>query len=195
MDHGTGDEAVAVARQVRAASAEGLLLAVGREGSREAFAGLFRLFAPRLEGYCRKLGADPPMAQELTQETMLAVWRKAATFDPASGSATGWIFAVARNRYIDRVRRELRPEPDPSDPALAGADAHTPEAVVSAAQQGRVLADALGNLPPDQSEVLRLAYFEHRTQSDIATALGLPLGTVKTRTRLGLRRLRELMKA
>lgn len=170
-----------------------LLLAVACEKDKGAFAELFRSFAPRLAAYCQRLGAPPAQAQEIAQEAMLAVWRRADSFDPAAGTASAWIFAIGRNRFIDRFRGELRPEPDISDPAMEIAAPRTPEEEALEADQVRNMAAALKLLPSEQSEVLRLAYYEHRSQTDIAEMLGVPLGTVKSRTRLALKRMRELM--
>ena len=125
------------------------------------------------------------------QDVMLTVWRRAESYDPSLAGVSTWIFAIARNRRIDALRREKRPELDPSDPAFA-ADAPRPaDDAVAAQQLESKLAVAIRDLPVEQSELLRLAYFEGRSHSDIAAALRLPLGTVKSRMRLAYGRLRQ----
>jgi len=166
----------------------GLIVAVATRGDRSAFAALFAHFAPRVKSYMLRLGAAPEAAEELAQETLLTVWRKAALFDPARAGASTWIFAIARNLRIDAVRRERRPaiEDDPSD----GRAEVEPDALVAAAERGERLREAIAALPPDQAEVVRLSFFQDKPHSEVARDLGLPLGTVKSRLRLALARLR-----
>jgi RNA polymerase sigma factor (sigma-70 family) len=168
-----------------------LLLEVARTHNRRAFAALFDHFAPRLNGFMRKLGSDGPQAEELVQETMLQVWRKAESFDPSKSSAATWIFTIARNKRIDMIRREKRPEYDPHEPAL-----QPPEPVGSAeqmeqTQQSAAIAKAIATLPAEQADLLRLAYFEDKAHGEIAKARQLPLGTVKSRLRLALEKMRR----
>jgi RNA polymerase sigma factor (sigma-70 family) len=171
-----------------------LLVAIGRERDRGAFARLFGHFAPRVRAYLLRLGADRATADELLQEVMLMVWRRADTFDPAQASAGTWIFAIARNKRIDGIRRERRPQIDPDDPALVP-EAETPaDRIVEADQDGRRLRVAIATLPPEQAELLRMAFYEDKAHSEIAEASGLPLGTVKSRIRLALGRLRRELK-
>jgi RNA polymerase sigma-70 factor (ECF subfamily) len=170
-----------------------LLLRVGSVQDRQAFARLFDLFAPRLNAYMRKLGTEAGMAEELVQETMLLVWRKAASFDPAKASASTWIFTIARNKRIDALRKIHRPEVDLTDPALVGfgpaSEAPTDSAVVS--QNNQSLEKAIAALPPEQADLLRLAYFEDKAHGEIARTRQIPLGTVKSRLRLALEKLRR----
>ncbi|WP_207462537.1 sigma-70 family RNA polymerase sigma factor [Azospirillum sp. SYSU D00513] len=175
-------------------SAEALLLAVGRRQDRAAFASLFAQFAPRLKAYLRRLGSDAGAAEELAQEVMLLVWRRAETFDPAQASAATWIFTIARNKRIDALRREQRPEIDLDDPALVPDPVEDAESALSAAQASGRLRDALGGLPPEQAVLLRMAYFEDKPHSTIATETGIPLGTVKSRLRLAMDRLRKSLR-
>ncbi len=169
-----------------------MVVAIARTGDREAFAHLFATFAPLLNGYLRRSGCANGESEELTQETMLTVWRKAHQFDAQRGSASTWIFTIARNLRIDGLRRrpmdELPPEPD-LDPAPSPYD------VAAAADSVTRLQVALAKLPPEQAEVLRAAYVEHHAHAAIAEKLGLPLGTVKSRLRLALQRLRAEMEA
>lgn len=169
-----------------------LIIAVAQRADREAFALLFEYFAPRVKSYMLRLGAAPEAAEELSQEAMLTVWRKAALFDPARAGASTWIFAIARNRRIDAIRRERRPriEDDPTDEPLPEPAADT---VVAAVERDARLKSAMATLPRDQAEVVRQSFFQDKPHSEIARDLNLPLGTVKSRLRLALTRLRGLV--
>jgi RNA polymerase sigma-70 factor (ECF subfamily) len=166
--------------------------AIAAHADRDAFAALFNHFAPRVKSYMLRLGAEPQLAEELAQETMLAVWRKAAAFDRAKAAPSTWIFTIARNMRIDAARRGRRGEPfeDPSETPDAEP---TPEAVLAAAQSEGRVRQALGALSPEQAEVVRLSFFSDKPHSEIAEALKLPLGTVKSRLRLAMGRLRDLL--
>ncbi|MBP2290280.1 sigma-70 family RNA polymerase sigma factor [Azospirillum rugosum] len=172
-------------------SLERLLLAVAQGRDQQAFRALFQHFAPRVKGYARKLGADDGAAEELVQDVMLTVWQRADTFDPDLASAATWIYTIARNRRIDRIRQERRPELHPDDSMLDGDGAPPPDHQVQAAQEASRLRAVIGDLPPEQAEVLRLAYYEDKVHSEISVEQGIPLGTVKTRLRLALVRLRR----
>jgi RNA polymerase sigma-70 factor (ECF subfamily) len=170
-----------------------LLVAVGTHADRTAFVALFDHFAPRVKSYLLRLGASPALAEDLAQEAMLAIWRKAALFDPAKASASTWIFTVARNLRIDAIRRERRPEFDPNDPALVPdeevpADTH----MVREDDDARVRA-ALAQLSPDQAQIVQMSFFADKPHSQIARELNLPLGTVKSRLRLAMVRIRAAM--
>lgn len=169
----------------------GLVEAIAAHGDRTAFATLFGHFAPRLKAYLMRLGSDPSTAEEIMQDVMLTVWRKAASFDRRQASAGTWIFTIARNRRIDRLRRERRPEFDPNDPALVpDAPAEADRTVWSGQVEARIRA-AIDSLPSEQSDLVHRAYFEDQSHREIAERSGLPLGTVKSRIRLALQRLRE----
>jgi RNA polymerase sigma-70 factor (ECF subfamily) len=176
----------------RAQDFAGLIRAIATHGDRAAFTALFDHFAPRVKSYMLRLGAEPRLAEELAQETLLAVWRKAAAFDPAKAAPSTWIFTIARNLRIDAARRGRRGEPadDPSD--IPDAEPTPDEALVAAQSETRVR-QALLNLPLEQAEVVRLSFFSDKPHSEIAEALRLPLGTVKSRLRLAMRRLRDLL--
>lgn len=173
---------------------EELILAIARNRDRTAFTALFRHFGPRIEAYALRTGASRPAAEELIQDVMLQVWLKAETFDPSLASAATWIFRIARNRRIDRIRHETRPEPDPNDPAFMNASPLSPEEVAQSAQGERSLLEAMKSLSPEQTRTLRLSYFEEKSHSEIAKEEGIPLGTVKTRLRLALNHLKKMMK-
>jgi RNA polymerase sigma factor (sigma-70 family) len=172
---------------------EALIERVARGADRTAFAALFRLFAPRLKAYLIRLGCDAASAEELMQDSMVMVWRRAASFDRSRAGAATWLFTIARNKRVDALRHERRPELDPNDPALVPAPAGSAEEAIQAEQRGRRLAAALGNLPAEQASLIRLAYFEDRSQRDIAAETHLPLGTVKSRLRMALGRLRRAL--
>ena len=159
---------------------------------RKAFAEIFGHFAPRIKGFLMKSGADSTLAEECAQEVMATVWLKAHMFDPARASVATWIFTIARNRRIDIVRRERRPEPEdlPWGPEAEPEQ----EDVLALQQESELLGHALKELPPAQRDLIEKAYFGDMTHSEIAAETGLPLGTIKSRIRLALDRLRHAMK-
>lgn len=169
-----------------------LLETVGRTRDVELFEQLFRHFAPRVKAYMARTGSVAT-AEELMQETMVAVWKKSALYDRSKGAASTWIFTIARNLRIDAFRREKHPEFDENDPAFVPEAAPAADAAMENVQSVEALKAALDTLPADQVEVLRLAYFEDRSQSDIAAALSVPLGTVKSRMRLAVAKLRSAL--
>lgn len=166
------------------------LRAVATSHDRSAFAQLFAHFAPRVKAYLMRLGTAAGEAEDIMQDVMLTIWRRADSYDPAQAGVSTWVFTIARNRRIDILRRERRPALDASDPALQ------PEAPVQADQAAQAqeweerLGTALEELPPEQGEMVRMAYYEDRSHSDIAQRLNIPLGTVKSRLRLAIARLR-----
>jgi RNA polymerase sigma-70 factor, ECF subfamily len=168
-----------------------LINQVAARGDAEAFRQLFQAFAPRVKAYMMRQGADPNTAEELAQETLLTVWRKAAMYSSDKGSAVTWIFTIARNLRIDRLRREVpwQELPDGHD-EQASSDTPPDEVVVERERQRRVQ-EVLAGLPPDQSDVVNLSYLEGLSHSEIAERLGLPLGTVKSRMRLAYQKIRE----
>ena len=187
-----------------AATLAGQVVAVGRRRDRAAFAALFAHFAPRVKTYLLRLGMTEARAEELAQETMLMVWRKAALFDPGRAAAATWVFAVARNLHTDALRRERSwaarageagDELPPGAAAAAAVADAAPgaEEMLAAARRGVRLRDALRALPEEQARVLELAYFGNRSHAEIGRELGVPLGTVKGRLRLALARLRAAL--
>lgn len=172
----------------------GLVQAVARDRDKTAFAALFNHFAPRLKTYVMRLGASAATADELVQETMLTLWRRADSFDPRQANASTWIFTIARNKRIDALRRENRPELDPSDPAFTVAPVPAADETIAAGESEQMLRQAIGQLPQEQAELLRICYYGDKSHRQIALELGLPLGTVKSRLRLALGRLRLVLK-
>ncbi|MEJ0026480.1 MAG: sigma-70 family RNA polymerase sigma factor [Rhizomicrobium sp.] len=167
-----------------------LVVRVAQVRDKAAFQLLFDHFAPRVKGYLMRLGAGNAVAEDLAQEAMLAVWRKAAMFDPAKASASTWIFTIARNLRIDAIRKERRPEPDPSDPSLLPDAERSADETMDWAKAEDRLRAALAGLPREQSRIIELSFLAKKPHSLIAVELGLPLGTVKSRIRLAMARLR-----
>ena len=156
-----------------------------------AFEKLFNHFAPRIKAFLMKSGADPQMAEECSQEVMATVWRKAHLFDPSRASASTWIFTIARNKKIDAIRKQNRPEPEQLYPDQD----YEPdqESVVELQQETERLTLALGELPEKQRVLVEKAYLGELSHSEIAEITGLPLGTIKSRIRLALEKLRHSM--
>lgn len=172
-----------------------LMMAVAIERDRAAFATLFGFYAPRLKAFMMRSGMPASAAEDVAQETMLLVWKKAATFDPQRAGVSTWIFTIARNARVDRLRRESRPAAianafDPSDEPDGPVSG---EAVVMAAEREERVRSAIGLLSEEQAEILRLSFFGDKPQSEIAGELGIPLGTVKSRVRLAFGRLRTIL--
>ena len=168
-----------------------LLTKIAEERSDEAFQRLYNEYAPRVKTYMMQQGADPAMAEELAQETLLTVWRKAAQYSADRGTAAAWIFTIARNLRIDRLRKDVRWQSLPDEQAEAiPSDAAGPDEAESEDQRRVRVQAALAELPVDQRSVVTMAYIEGLSHSEIAKKFGLPLGTVKSRIRLAFMRLR-----
>jgi RNA polymerase sigma-70 factor (ECF subfamily) len=169
------------------------LAAIAERRDRQAFAQLFQWFAPRVKRYMQRQGADPDLAEDLAQETLVQVWRKAGQYDPGKAVPSAWVFTVARNLRIDRLRRqrlyevELTEEADAED---EHGDGH--QRTLERLDAGRLTA-LVGALPAEQVDVIRLAYFEGLSHAEVGKALAVPLGTVKSRLRLALAKLRTAM--
>ncbi len=161
---------------------------------RAAFAALFRLVAPRVKAYLMRLGSSPVAAEELMQEVLLTVWRKADRFDPAKAGVMTWIFVIARNRRIDGLRRETSTVTYGTTPPDAF-DEDTPSAAdtIDAGRNEQRIRSAIALLPAEQRAVITRSYWDEEPHGSIADALNIPLGTVKSRLRLALIRLRSAM--
>ena len=168
------------------------MIAVRDNQDRSAFASLFDYFAPRLKGFIIRSGTPPHQAEEIVQDVMLTIWRKAAQFDPHRAQVSAWIYQIARNRQIDIARKENRPMPE----ALKEEPDKEPDPsqILGLEQETAQLRQALADLKPDQREILEKAYLGELTHQEISTQTGLPLGTIKSRIRLGLERLRHELK-
>lgn len=172
-----------------------LIVKVAVDRDKAAFVELFDHFAPRLKGYLMKQGADAAIAEEIAQDVMVTLWRKAELFDPRKSSASTWLFRVARNRRIDRLRRQKTAELDPEEPSLQPAPLPDVSEEMDARLREERVRAALAKLPEEQREVVRLAFFLGQSHSEISESTGLPLGTVKSRIRLAFGRLRQLIEA
>jgi RNA polymerase sigma-70 factor (ECF subfamily) len=161
-----------------------LLERVAAAQDRTAYAELFGYYAPRVKSYLMRLGADAASAEEITQDVMVTVWRKAGLFDRKQASVSTWIFRIARNRRIDVFRRTKRPDLDPEEPMILPAAMEAPEARYEAGMAETRVRDAMKDLPAEQLDMLKLAFYEGLSHREIAEKLGLPLGTVKSRIRL-----------
>ena len=173
-----------------------LVSAIAKRQDRAAFAALFEFFAPRIKAFMQRSGASEAKAEELAQETMLAVWRKAALFDPASAGAAAWIFTIARNLRIDAHRRERRGgviETSDVEIEFQIDDSPQPDALLATTQSEERVRSALTKLSDDQMRVGELSFFEEKAHAEIAEILEIPLGTVKSRLRLAMSRLRNLL--
>ncbi|MDI6028268.1 sigma-70 family RNA polymerase sigma factor [Corticibacterium sp. UT-5YL-CI-8] len=170
-----------------------LVAKVARDRDTEAFAVLFHQFAPRINGYLQQLGLSSGVAEDVAQEVMGVLWQKADLFDPARSSLATWLFRIARNRRIDLARRERSHSFDTSDPTLWPGEETPPDHTIDAARTDERVRAAVAELPDEQKELLRLAYFIGLSQTQIADRTGLPLGTVKSRFRLAFAKLRKAL--
>lgn len=167
--------------------AAAIVVAIARHRDRAAFARLFQLFAPRVKGQLMARGASAAVADELTQEVMLTVWRKADQFDAGKGQVTTWLYAITRNTFINSVRRQRWPQPEADD---AAPPSPSPDEQLADARDHHELRAVMRDLPAEQLETLVGAYDRGRTLAELAQEQGVPLGTIKTRVRLALTRLR-----
>ncbi len=167
--------------------------AVARGQDRDAFAQLHRHFAPKLAAWMARAGMRPAQIEDVVQDCMVAIWRKAPLYDPAQGGVSTWIFTIARNLRVDHSRRKANREMLPLDDWDAMGDEPDGESRLLAAESETQVRTALEQLPQEQKQVLIQAYFADKPQSAIAQELGLPLGTVKSRLRLALAKLRGLL--
>lgn len=170
-----------------------LLARIASERDKAALASLFTLFAPRLKSMMLKLGADNALAEDLVQETLLTVWRKAALYSPERGAPSTWIFTIARNLRIDQLRRQSNKPYEDLDSIELASEAPIGSFIV---EQNQVIArvnKALEKLSQDQREVVTLSFIHNMPHAEIAAKTGLPLGTVKSRLRLAYDRLRPML--
>lgn len=172
-----------------------LILQVARDRDRTAFASLFDYFAPRIKSYLMRLGSDAATAEELTQEVMITLWRKAGLFDASRATAATWLFRIARNRRIDSLRRDRSALIDAEDPTLRPPAPEDQDEELDARQREDRVREAIQALPQEQADLIRRAFFSGLSHSQIAEETGLPLGTVKSRIRLAFSRLRRILEA
>ena len=168
-----------------------LMLAVRHSQDKAAFAQIFRHFAPRVKAFLMKSGTDAALAEECAQDVMATLWQKAHLYDASRASVATWVFTIARNRRIDVARRARRPEPELLD--WGPVDEPDQADVYESAQDTKRLVAALSNLPAPQQALIQRAFYGDLSHSEIAAETGLPLGTIKSRIRLALERLRQTM--
>ncbi|WP_420103459.1 sigma-70 family RNA polymerase sigma factor [Bosea sp. (in: a-proteobacteria)] len=168
-----------------------LIAAIARSADRDAFAQLFDHFAPRVKGLLMRGGASAELAEEIAQETLFSVWRKAALFDPGKASASTWIATIARNQRIDIARREARSRLSQVYEILDEESPEQPDETLSGAQREARVRAAMTGLSKEQYRVVELAFLEGFSHQEVASRLSIPLGTVKSRLRLALAHLRS----
>lgn len=171
-----------------------LISRIAAHADRDAFSELFDHFAPRIKGFLIRRGVDWETAEEIAQETLVIVWRKAALYNPSAGDAAAWIYTIARNLRTDAARRVIRSGKAVTASALeSSTESYWTAGYLEFPMDGRRVREALRKLPADQKIAIRMAYLEERPHSEIATELQIPLGTVKSRIRLAMARLRTLL--
>lgn len=163
-------------------------------GDATALAELYERYGRVVHAFAYRITGDAGAAEECTQDVFVALWRRAADFDPARARLSTWLVAVARNRAIELVRRRAR-RPEPAAEVELPGSAPDPSDLLAVADEAQRVAEAVAELPEAQLEVLRLSYFDGLTHAEIAEVIGIPLGTVKGRMRLALERLRGLAEA
>ena len=166
---------------------------IGKNQDKLAFNSIFRYFAPRLKSFLVKAGSTDSQAEEVIQEVMIAVWTKSSTYDSNKSSVSTWIYTIARNKRIDKIRKEKRHYLSESDEGLEIPIDSTQENEIFSAQVSNSLKKYMLNLPEEQSKLLKLSYFYNKTHADISEELKIPLGTVKSRIRLALTKMRHLV--
>ncbi|MGH6682648.1 MAG: sigma-70 family RNA polymerase sigma factor [Pseudolabrys sp.] len=170
-----------------------LVEAIAARRDRAAFCELFDYFAPRIKSFLMRSGVSASAAEDLAQEALLAVWRKADQFDRRRAAASAWIFTIARNLRIDSLRRDRRAALIGLDPSESRDAPDQPDAETLANERDQRVRTATKELSAEQMRVVEMSFFEGKPHADIARSLLLPLGTVKSRLRLAMKRLRELL--
>ncbi|MBH0237304.1 sigma-70 family RNA polymerase sigma factor [Methylobrevis sp. L22] len=168
---------------------------VATSRDRDAFVRLFDHYAPRISGHLQRIGTDPATAEELAQEVMVVLWRKAALFDRQKSSVGTWLFRIARNRRIDLARRDRSGAIDQTDPSLQPSEPEDLGTQLDTQRREARIRAALSSLPAEQYELVQLAFFKGLSHTQVAAATGQPLGTVKSRLRLAFTRLRRILEA
>ncbi len=172
-----------------------LILNVAKNLDKQAFAKLFDLLAPRLKSFMMRRGASSEQAEDLVQEAMISVWTKAGLYNPDKGSVLTWVFTIAKNLRIDRIRKEASMPLAELIDYDAPSDEPGHDEMLMRRQESQQVARALTEIPPEQKQVLMLSFVEDMPQMEIARRLGLPLGTVKSRMRLAYIRLRKTLES
>ena len=166
---------------------------IGENQDKVAFSNTFRYFAPRLKSYFVKIGSTESQAEEIIQEVMIAVWTKSSTYNREKSSVSTWIYTIAKNKRIDKIRKDKKHNTVDSDESLEIPVPSKQEQQILSTEVAEKIQHSLKFLPDEQAELLKLSYFYEKTHSDIAKDLSLPLGTVKSRIRLALSKMRNLV--
>ncbi len=168
----------------------GWIVAIAERQDRAAFTRLFEAYAPRLKAFVAQRGCGNASPEEVVQDVMVSIWRRAGQYDPAKGRPATWIYTIARNRRIDLLRRHHMPTFDPDDMAYVPTDDEPADQEVYRSQYTKRLHEEIAQLPEEQAQLLRLAFFNELSHSEIAARTDLPIGTVKSRIRLAMQKLR-----
>ena len=171
------------------------LVTIGRNRDREAFARFFQHFAPLIKGYFlnhQGMMMSSTQADELVQEVMLKVWTKAKKYNPEKAAASTWLFTMARNTRIDMLRRQSRHNTEvlETEDIWATEEEESPVAQLQQQREQSLVKDAMADLPPEQAQIVQIIYMEGKTHTVAAEELNLPLGTVKSRLRLALAKMK-----
>ena len=171
---------------------EELLVRIGKDKDRKAFVALFSHYAPRIKSFLLKYGMDEAQAEEIVQNVFVTVWEKAEKYDPQKAAASTWLFTIARNKRIDAMRKDkfITFDSDMISNTVPAPEKETYAETVTVEK----LSKAIDSLPKEQAALLRMSFFEDKPHSEIAEETNLPLGTVKSRLRLALNKLRNFMK-
>ena len=172
-----------------------LITRVAQNRDRQAFAQLFDHFAPRLKSFIMRKNTSAELAEDLVQEAMISVWTKAALYEASKGSVTTWVFTIARNLRIDRIRRDVHMPTTELGDYDEPSEAPEGEELLGRKQEDGLVARALQGIPEEQRQILVLSFVEEMPQSEIAEKLSIPLGTVKSRMRLAYGHLRRILEA
>lgn len=170
-----------------------LAKAVAEMRDQAAFTVLFDHFAPRLKSWLMRRGLSSDEAEETVQEVMTILWHRAALYDPQRSSLSTWLFRIARNRRIDAQRRARRNTLADGEIFMQIDEVPGADTLFESKERDAIIRQALDNIPHEQMELVRAAFFLGKTHSEIADATGLPLGTVKSRIRLAFERLRRAL--
>ncbi|MBO0763392.1 MAG: sigma-70 family RNA polymerase sigma factor [Hyphomicrobiaceae bacterium] len=170
-----------------------LLQRIAERADPAAFRELYEVYGPRVKAYMIRKGADAGTAEDLAQETLLTVWRKASLYAGDKGSMTTWVFAIARNLRIDRLRREVPWQELPEGRLAEASGEPLPDEAMAEKERKQRVQAALAELPAEQRDVVSLAYIEGLSHSEIAERLDVPLGTVKSRMRIAYQKIRQAL--
>jgi RNA polymerase sigma-70 factor (ECF subfamily) len=172
-----------------------MVAAVAERRDRAAFTRLFDHYAPRLYAYLLRIGAEPALAEEVAQDALTTLWRKAGLFDPQRSSVGTWLYRIARNRRIDLSRRQRAGVLDGEPIVLELSDHPDLDGAIDGRHREEAIQVALRTLPAEQLALVRLSFFDGLSHAEISDRTGLPLGTVKSRIRLAFGRLRRTLEA